>query len=62
MGIETARQHKRSVLEIVRGEMRSRAILVVVVSGALVFASVLMKSISVQGGWLDSVATWLLGK
>ena len=27
MGIETARQHKRSVLEIVRGEMRSRAIL-----------------------------------
>jgi hypothetical protein len=62
MGTETARQHKRSVLEIVRGEMLSRAVLVVLASVALLFASVLMKSIGVQGGWLDSVATWLLGK
>jgi hypothetical protein len=62
MATEAARQHKRSVLEIVRGEMLSRALLVVVASVALVFASALMKSVSVQGGWIDSVASWLLGK
>jgi hypothetical protein len=52
MGTESARQHKRSVLEIVRGEMLSRAILVVVASVALLFASVLMK-VNQRAGSVD---------
>jgi hypothetical protein len=52
MGTESARQHKRSVLEIVRGELLSRAILVVVASVALLFASVLMK-VNQRAGSVD---------